>query len=268
MSLLSETIDSPVLLTGRGGSGTRLLSQAAAEAGIFIGSRINKSGDSTEWAKLIYRMSAEAGGQRELPAGSRYREEIRARAAQFLDQDAARNAPLWGLKLPEAMLVLPLLVDAFPDAKVVHLVRHPISSSLRRTHMTSRMNNPIGAVALPAAYRFANRDVGHIATDDPFLHNAYSWNFQVTRVARYARESLSESRYLEVAYEDLCTEPSRAVGAVRAFLGRKDRLPETSIPVDLSRTGSWDPDDPRADSIWTLCSDTATLLGYRRDRPR
>jgi hypothetical protein len=257
-----------VLLTGRGGSGTRLLSQIAAEAGLFIGSRINKSGDSTEWVKLLYRMSVESGGQRELPKGSRYREEIQARAAQFLDQEAARSASLWGFKLPEAMLVLPLLVDAFPHAKVVHLVRHPISSSLRRTHMTSRLNNPIGAVALPAAYRYANRDVDHIAADDAYLHNAYSWNFQVTRVARYARESLSETRYLEVAYEDLCTEPSRAVAAVRAFLGWQGNAPETSIPVDLARTGGWDPDDPRADAIWKLCADTATLLGYRRDRPR
>lgn len=32
-----DAIDAPVLLTGRGGSGTRLISQLAAEAGIFIG---------------------------------------------------------------------------------------------------------------------------------------------------------------------------------------------------------------------------------------
>ena len=264
--MLVEAIDTPVLLTGRGGSGTRLLSQIAAEAGIFIG-RLNKTGDSIDWVKLIYRMSVEVGAQPELPSGSRYREDIRARATQFLDQDAARDAPRWGLKLPETMLVLPMLIDAFPRAKVVHLIRHPISSSLRRTHMTSRLNNPIGAVALPAAYRYANRDLSRIATDDPYLHNAYSWNFQVTRVAHYAREALGE-RYLEVAYEDLCTEPSRVVATVRSFLGCGPDARDTSIPVDRSRTGGWDPGDPRADSIWKLCGSTAALLGYRRDRPR
>ena len=264
--MLAEGIDAPVLFTGRGGSGTRLLSQIAAETGIFIGS-LNKSGDSTQWVKLIYRMTVEAGGQRDLPSGSRYREEIRARATQFLDQEAARNALLWGLKLPEMMLVVPLLIDALPRAKLVHLIRHPISSSLRRTHMTSRLNNPIGTVALPAAYRYSNRDVARIATDDPYLHNACSWNFQVTRVARYARESLGETRYLEIAYEDLCTEPSRVVASVRAFLGCSPAA-ETSIPVDRSRMGGWDSGDPRADSIWELCGETGALLGYRRDRPR
>ena len=265
--MLGETIDAPVLLTGRGGSGTRLLSQIAADAGIFIGS-LNKTGDSTEWVKLIYRMSVEAGAQPELPSGWRYREQIQARAAQFLDQDAARHVPLWGLKLPEAMLVLPLLIDAFPRAKVVHLVRHPISSSLRRTHMTSRLNNPIGAVVLPAAYRYSNRDVARMATDEPYLHNACSWNFQVTRVARYARAALGESRYLEVAYEDLCAEPSRVVAAVYSFLGCAADARETAIPVDLSRASAWDSHDPRADSIWEVCGETATLLGYQRDRPR
>jgi hypothetical protein len=266
--LLSEAIEAPVLLTGRGGSGTRLLSQIAAETGIFIGSRINKSGDSTEWVKLIYRIAIETGGERELPAGSRFREDIRAHAGHFLDQDAARHARLWGLKLPETMLVLPLLIDAFPRAKVVHLIRHPISSSLRRTHMTSRLNNPIGAVALPAAYRYTKRDVARIATDDPYLHNAYSWNFQVTRVAHYARESLGENRYFEVAYEDLCTEPSRVVASLRSFLGCGPDVSDTSIPVDWSRIGGWDRGDPRADAIWELCGTTAALLGYRRDRPR
>jgi hypothetical protein len=100
-------------------------------------------------------------------------------------------------KLPEMMLVLPLLIDAFPHAKVVHLTRHPVSSSLRRTHMTSRLTNAVGAAALPAAYRYSNRDPRQIGSDEPYLHNAYAWNFQVARVVRYAWDVLGEPHYLE-----------------------------------------------------------------------
>jgi len=260
--LLAEPLDAPVLFTGRGGSGTRLLSQLAHAAGIFIGNRLNKSGDSTEWVRLIYRIVVEAGGARDLPSGSRYKQEIRAKAAEVLGERSARPAA-WGLKLPEAMLVLPLLIDAFPQAKVVHLIRHPVSSSLRRTHMTSRLNNPVGAVALPAAYRYSGRDVGLIATDEPYLHNACSWNFQVTRIARYARETLDRGRYLEVRYEDVCAHPSRVVAGLRSFLGAGHGS-EASLEVDLSRTGGWDPLDPRVESIWGLCGVTAALLGYSR----
>ena len=263
--MLCDAIDAAVLFTGRGGSGTRLLSQLAAELGIFIGNRTNKSGDSTEWVGLIYRLVVEEGGGAQLPAGARSRAEIRAKAGQILDRAPPRESLLWGFKLPETMLVLPLLIDAFPQAKVVQLTRHPISSSFRRTHMTSRLNNAVGAVALPAAYRYSQREVGLIATDEPYLHNAFSWNYQVSRVARYGREMLGLGRYLEIAYEDLCTQPSRVIARVRSFLGCADQGRETSIPVDPSRIGDWDPRDPRVETIWKVCADTAALIGYARE---
>src|SRR5262249_28497011 len=140
-------------------------------------------------------MVVEAGGGRDLPSGSQYRREVRAKAEQILGQAPPRGSGLWGLKLPETMLVLPLLIDTFPHAKVVHLTRHPVSSSLRRTHMTSRMDSVVGTVSLRAAYRYSNRDAAQIGADEPHLHNAYSWNFQVSRVVRYARDVLGE-RYL------------------------------------------------------------------------
>ena len=250
---------------GRGGSGTRLLSQVAAEAGIFIGNHVNRSGDSTEWVDLIYRMAVEAGRHSDLPSGSRYRREIRARAERILGQAPPRESGLWGLKLPEMMLVLPLLIDAFPQAKVIHLTRHPVSSSLRRTHMTSRLNNPVGAAALPAAYGYSNRDPARIGADEPYLHNAYAWNFQVTRVVRYASDMLGENRYLELKYEDLCAEPNQVLARVRSYLGRAEGQAGASIEVDLSRAAGWDPRDPRVQAIWDICGNTAAQLGYARE---
>jgi hypothetical protein len=263
-SPLTDPLDAAVIFTGRGGSGTRLLSQLADEAGIFIGNHRNKSDDSIEWVDLIYHIAVEAGGGHELPAGNAYRREIRAVAAAILRRAGPRNSPLWGLKLPEAMLVLPLLIDAFPRAKVVHLTRHPVSSSLRRTHMTSRLSNPVGAVALPAAYRYSRRDPALIAGDEPYLHNACSWNFQVTRVAHYGRSALGGDRYLEIAYENMCAEPSGVAAAVRSFLGCAIAERETTIPVDLTRSSDWNASDPRVDMIWRLCGETAELLGYPR----
>jgi hypothetical protein len=258
-------IDAVVLFTGRGGSGTRLLSQFAADAGVFIGNQVNKSGDSIEWIDLIYRMVLQTGSQRDLPSGSKYRQEIRERAQQILGDASPSRSGLWGLKLPEAMLVMPLLIDAFPHAKVVHLTRHPVSSSLRRTHMTSRLDNPIGAVALPAAYRYANRDAGQLATDPPYLHNAYAWNFQVSRVVRYVRTVLGPARYLEVRYEDVCAQPDGSLALIQSYLGCANQRAATSIQVDHSRAGGWHPRDPRVETIWEICGETAALLGYTRE---
>jgi len=258
-------IDAVVLFTGRGGSGTRLLSQLAADAGIFIGNQVNQSGDSVEWVDLIYRMVVEHGGQHGLPSGAHYRDELRARAAQILGDAPRSRSAVWGLKLPETMLVLPLLIDAFPHAKVVHLTRHPVSASLRRTHMTSRLDNVVGTVALPAAYRYAHRDVGQITTDAPYLHNAYAWHFQVTRVVHYARDVLATAQYLAIKYEDVCAQPERMLAILRAYLGCADERTATSIQVDRARTGAWDPRDPRVQTIWDICGETAALLGYTRE---
>jgi hypothetical protein len=110
---MSEAIDAAVIFTGRGGSGTRLLSQLAEDLGVFIGNHVNKSGDSIEWVDLVYRLAVESSRSQALPMGSRYRQEIRARAARILEAHRGSAASPWGLELPETMLVLPLLVDAF-----------------------------------------------------------------------------------------------------------------------------------------------------------
>jgi hypothetical protein len=256
-------MDTVGIFTGRGGSGTRLLSQLATDAGVFIGNQVNHSGDSVEWVDLIYRMVVETAGQRDLPTGLRYRRELRALAEQILGTARRSDAGVWGLKLPETMLVLPLLIDAFPEARVIHLTRHPVSASLRRTHMTSRLGNPVGDVALPGAYRYVGRDPGAIPTDEPYLHNAYAWNFQVTRVMRYGREVLGASQYVEMRYEDVCAAPDRALAMVRSLLGCADC--RTSTRVDPARTGTWDAADARVQAIWAICGETAGRFGYARD---
>src|SRR5690348_2568875 len=88
--MTSPALDDVVLFTGRGGSGTRLLSQLAEELGIFIGNKVNRSGDSVEWVEPVYRMAIESATSIELPSGSRYRTTLREKAAQILDAAAQR----------------------------------------------------------------------------------------------------------------------------------------------------------------------------------
>src|SRR5438105_15484142 len=57
------TMDAVAIFTGRGGSGTRLLSQLSTDAGVFLGNEVNRSGESVEWVDLVYRMGVETAGQ-------------------------------------------------------------------------------------------------------------------------------------------------------------------------------------------------------------
>ncbi len=229
--------NAPVILVGRGGSGTRLLAQLALPSGLFLGNDLNPSDDSMEWIDLIYRLALEALAG-ESRVDRRAREAIRETAAAVLQRGDRRPGELWGWKLPETVFVLPAILDAFPGAKVVHLVRHPITSALRRTHMTSRLDNLIGQAALPAAYRHLGRDLEAMASDDVHIHNAVSWLFQV-QIALESIDTLPESRRLLLHFEDICAAPAAARRRCSAFsAGRPSRRPHRRLIPIASRTSS------------------------------
>lgn len=252
----------PIIATGRGGSGTRLMSELLQCLGLFLGNELNRSGDSIEWVHAIYnlavaRLEGEAG-----PPEDQVRQAIRQNAAAILHRSDWRPEQPWGWKLPESMLMLPQLCNSFEDARVIHMIRHPVDTCLRRTHMTSRTNNMIGKAALGAAYAALGRPHTQIERDEPHIHNAISWAYQVGPVACYGREVLGPTRYLEISYESICATPEVALDALACFLGIDHTGRHYRLEIDPSRQRKWSPPDPRAQEVWDLCGDIAMELGY------
>lgn len=255
-NLLGSVLASPVIATGRGGSGTRLLSLVLQQLGVFMGNRLNKSADSIEWVDLIYEMAIKRMAAN-CPASPSWKGELHARAATVLDE-GKWSGTRWGWKLPESMLVLPELAEAHPDAVFIHLVRDPLDTCLRRTHMTSRTGNPIGNAALAAAYRQLGWK--RPPADDPdHIRNAASWVMQVG--AMRAHVATSGLRCLELTYERLVENPQSVADNVAAFLCL-DRA-AVVLPVDFNRVRQWSLDDPRASEVWEICGEVASLYGYR-----
>lgn len=263
-ALALRTENPPVILVGRGGSGTRLLSQIAQDCGVFVGvpGNVNECHDSLDWVELIYRMVWDTRDDPALPAGDRYRSDIVKNARHVLSVNPVPFGAMWGWKLPETMLVLPLMLDAFPGAKVIHMVRHPVSASIRRLHVTADPTNSLGEASLYGAYQYGDRDPAQASLDEEWRRSAYTWLHQVTRVARHGRTSLGSSRYLEIHYEDVCERPEEAVRNVAAFLGVPVPRYCPSFVIDRARMNPWAPEDTRAQEIWSLCGRTATRLGY------
>lgn len=273
---------SPVIFTGRGGSGTRLLSAMAEDCNVFLGNKINESGDSVEWAELLYELSLEKLSEiTKLTRGRAAHLNIENQlgfhsqncpssklvyqAQEILNQGILKPGQLWGWKLPESMLVLPELLSAFSDAKVVHIVRHPIPSSFRRTHKTSRPSNPVGNAVLESAYRSIERDIACIATDEDYWRNAATWLYQVGIVSRFGRVNLPDTRYLEIRYEDLCTKPLNVRERLVEFLGQGSRsslMGEKGLNISKERSNDNSFADSRCQRVWNLCSEVAIALGY------
>jgi hypothetical protein len=258
------TLSQPVILLGRGGSGTRLLAQLALSIGAFLGNELNASHDSVEWVETLYDLAVETATGDIASSSARelyWQSRLRRRASEILATGHRDPAVLWGWKLPETMLTLPHALRAFPRARVVHLVRHPVTSALRRTHMTSRLDNPVGRAVLPAAYRAFGLDPDNIEHDAPYIHNAVSWAYQVGGVLGTLRSMPPAQGCLQFRYEEICAAPDEAQMRLTAFLGAAP--PSTEPPeIDARRTGDFRTEDDKAKEIWSICGRLALELGY------
>ena len=241
-----------------------MLSQLTEPLGVFLGRLSDASSDSLDWVEPLYELTTAVlagdvadGSARETSWCGRLRET----AAGILARAGRRADDPWGWKLPETMLVLAPVLRAFPEARVVHLVRHPVTSALRRTHVTSRLDNAVGRAVLQAAYRAHGMDVDRIERDEPYLHNAVSWDFQLRGVIDVLRRAGRPP--LTLRYEDVCADPSEAQGRIGAFLGLDPTFSAKPDLTDWARAGRLSALDSRAREVWAICGQTAEDVGYR-----
>jgi len=259
---------SPLVLTGRGGSGTRMLSEIARHFDVFLGNEINKTGDSTEWADLIYDYAIskfEKGDRVGLLKRRKFSRQIAGMSKKLAADGLAGNHRHWGWKLPETILVIPEIHARFPDMKLVHLVRHPVSISLRGVHLTSRISHRVGRRVVAAAYRRYGRPVERMKTDEIHLHNAYSWKYQVASAMEYGRNELPAGNYIELKFEDLCSRPEAEEARIGEFIGEAPRIDSETIAINPRprKPEFWSRD--KIEEVWEVCADVATELGYTLD---
>lgn len=261
-NLKSKLKYQPIIATGRGGSGTRLLSQLLQALNVFMGNQLNGMDDSIEWVSILYKIGIERNRQPTSEPLTHWLHPLRETAADILTTANWNGHQPWGWKLPETMLALPEVFDAFEGGKLIHIIRHPVDTSLRRTHMTSRADNVLGKSILYAAYDYIGWDSDRWKTDPDYIRNAASWLYQVEAVARFGREKLSPDRYLEIRYEDLCSDPMSTFKSLSKFLNIQAPSQPLKLDIDPLRRRNWNPPDSRADEVWNLCGPIAKKLGY------
>ena len=256
--ILPEGLDHPpIILLARGGSGSRLLSLLAKDLGIFIGNELNESGDSLEMVDTVW-----TGAERKLSAPSQESteatiQELRQSANSIRNRCSKFNS--WGFKLPESMLLIEELDRAFPNAYYLHLIRDPLTTCLRRTHLTARTDNPIGRLALGASYRYCRRDVDLINSDSPALHMCFTTIHQVRTVHRYCQEHCPE-RYLVIRFEQLIANPKLVTNLVSEKLHLKPIDTQLEKAVDLFR--AMNPDQTYSTEVCNQVSDALASLRH------
>ena len=221
---MAELSEEPIIVIGRGNSGTRVVSHTLIASRVYMGDRINPSGDKVPGRKMyeacrIIAKQVEWNGDlswnfdrlHEIPISPQFEELI----GEYVEDVLAEDTPRKGWKLPETTLAYPWIARMFPRAKYVYVLRDPRDCLLSR-HLTDDL-------------RWFDLPVPD--TDDKLDDRVASWKYQYELVKSTPRPS----SFISIRYEDLVREQEAMLGELEGFLA----MPLARVVLDPSRIGRW-----------------------------
>ena len=123
-----------ITFIGRGHSGTRAISHTLYASGVFMGSKLNRSGDKlppqamydacrvlAKYVKLNGDLSWDFEQLHKMEIDPEFKELINTYLADVLADKSTHR----GWKIPETTLAYPWIIRMFPDIKYIHWIRDP-----------------------------------------------------------------------------------------------------------------------------------------------
>ena len=173
----------------------------------------------------------------------------------------------FGWKLGVTLFMMPMVLDAFPSARVVHLIRDGRDVMLSRLNARMEFRSPLNRLVV-----FGDPDVttwrGEPLTADTVARyrNELEMRHWVTAVSFGLRGRAYGSRYLEVRYEDICADPIAQFERIFEFLD-VPFLAQTRAwltqSVHATRVGKWRSMPPaEIDAALSIGADLLGRLGY------
>jgi hypothetical protein len=197
-----------ITVIGRGHSGTRALAHTLYASDVYMGRRINPSGDLVppepmyEACRILARHVRWQGELRwdwSALHTMKIDPDFVHRIEEYLATVVASTARHKGWKIPETTLVLPWIIRLFPETHYIHWIRNPRDCILR-PHVT----DDLAAFGVPSP-----------ATDDVRLRRAISWKYQYDLVAATPKPK----HWLEVRFEDFVLRHEETLARLEEFLG-------------------------------------------------
>jgi hypothetical protein len=239
--------EAPVVIFGTGGSGTRALQVLADRAGYFMGTNLNRPGDSLDigqfmrrwlnrylvesnWVERMWRGSREGGFGHPRAMAADFRATIEDHRTAIPDPEGP-----WGWKAPRTILMFPFVHEIYPGMRAVHLVRDG------RDMAYSRNQNQVRAHGRKLLGR-ADRELPRPLTSVIF------WARVNLGAANYGTRFLG-ANYLRLRYEDVCADPGRAAVELVDFLGcpvSREKMREIAAEVvhASASIGRWKEQSP------------------------
>ena len=237
-----------------GGSGTRVFSRIARDAGVFMGSHLDSQEDSASMSGFYTEFASDyLAANGDLVQNQERR--LAQRLAKCLDHHLERlpgpDAP-WGIKNPRSMLMLPFWDRSFPGMRFLHVIRDG------RDMAYSENDNQIR--------RHARAVLGP-DFDRPAPERAMLWWVQANSLAADYGEAELGGRYLRVRLEDLCERPKRTIRSLYEFLGARGPIRQAIREVEPPRTlGRWrERPEPELARLVALGRPGLERFGYAAD---
>ncbi len=201
---------SPVILMGRGHSGTRVFAWACQTLGIRLGISASKLSGDAEDLKFTSEIKKIAINcfHYQTPEDPTNRELERLRQAIWkYYQKLGSPQGLWGWKFPETCLITPMLFKVLPRARFIHIVRDGRDIAFKR-HLTDDPKRTLGKKILK-----------HLnALNLPHhVQAALSWAYQVDLFDRL-KSTLPPGHLLEIKFESMCLNPFSETQKICRFL--------------------------------------------------
>ncbi len=234
----------------RGHSGGRLVCEAFIRNGISMGNVTSAHKDSE-----FFSIRTNAKIREIILRAYDYEhddESTRARLQDLMKQAVAefvaaeiKHEGRFGWKIDPTLFTLPVVMDAFPSAKAVHVIRDGRDLMLSRLNArVEHLDDPVNRVMM-----FGRAEVDsfmglplHLEKTIKKLRNELEMLHWVTAVEFGLRGRAYGERYLEVKYEDLCTAPLAEFEKIFAFIGAPF-LNETQTWLEqaasTNRIGKW-----------------------------
>ena len=232
----------PVILIGMHRSGTSMVTRLLEELGLFVGWRKQPDHEALFFLRLNQWLLGQCGGGWDHPqpiSDLLSHRAARALAIDYLDvtlrsprsisflgsrYPRARMPHLpfaWGFKDPRSTFTLPIWLDLFPKAKVVHIYRHAVdvASSLQRRQESFLVQRRARYKRLRFTYWLRSKQVGF--TDGM---GCASLENGIALWEAYAHEGRAHVRGrgelgIELKYEDFLADTARGLEQLAAFCG-------------------------------------------------
>ena len=238
----------PVIVIGMHRSGTSMITRMLERLGLFIGLEKDENDEALLFQRLNDWLLRQSGGAWDNPAPIRYlleNSEIRALAAGYLrgalaspaaagylgwrrylrQRDIASLREPWGWKDPRTTFTLPLWLDVFPDARIVHIRRHgvDVAQSLSRRNGEVERQMRAKYERRRALYRLRPKRAGFTPSlRSTTLEGCFSMWEEYLAEARSAVVA-HPGRAMELSYEEFLERPSEMLVELAHFCGLETR---------------------------------------------